>query len=147
MAEELGKIEKLDIEQFGLRKLYVVPLIFSGADAPPDYKEKLEKYWREVNEQIANQEAKVGKIKRVYHESMAVGGAEGLKIIMEINSFSHLIAKDKFENGAIFEATEQAELADEILLLLKQNVPARVGSGSLHICRIVFKNFLPLFVN
>ena len=27
MAEELGKIEKLDIEQFGLRKLYVVPLI------------------------------------------------------------------------------------------------------------------------
>jgi hypothetical protein len=28
MAEELGKIEKLDIEQFGLRKLYVVPLIF-----------------------------------------------------------------------------------------------------------------------
>ena len=43
MAEELGKIEKLDIEQFGLRKLYVVPLIFSAPDAPPDYKEKLEK--------------------------------------------------------------------------------------------------------
>ena len=61
MAEELGKIEKLDIEQFGLRKFYVVPLIFSGADAPPDYKEKLEKYWREVNEQIANQEAKGGQ--------------------------------------------------------------------------------------
>jgi len=115
MAEELGKIEKLDIEQFGLRKLYVVPLIFSGADAPPDYKEKQEKYWREVNEQIANQEAKVGKIKRIYHESMAVGGEEGLKIITEINSFSHLIAKDKFENGAIFEATEQAELADECI--------------------------------
>ena len=34
MAEELGKIEKLDIEQFGLRKLYVVPLFFSGTDAP-----------------------------------------------------------------------------------------------------------------
>jgi hypothetical protein len=115
MAEELGKIEKLDIEQFGPRKLYIVPLIFSGSDAPPDYKEKLEKYWREVNEQIANQEVKVGKIKRVYHESMAVGGAEGLKIIAEINPLSHLIAKDKFENGAVFEATEQAELADECM--------------------------------
>jgi hypothetical protein len=115
MAEELGKIEKLDIQQFGLRKLYVVPLIYSGSDAPPDYKEKLEKYWREVNEQIANQEVKVGKIKRIYHESMAVGGAEGLKIIAEINPLSHLIAKDKFENGAVFEATEQTELADECM--------------------------------
>ena len=115
MAEELGKIEKLDIEQFGLRKLYVVPLLFSGSDAPADYKEKLEKYWREVNEQIANQEVKVGKIKRIYHESMSAGGAEGLKIIAEINPLSHLIAKDKFESGAVFEATELAELADECI--------------------------------
>jgi hypothetical protein len=115
MAEELGKIEKLDIEQFGLRKLYVVPLIFSAPDAPPDYKEKLEKYWREVNEQIANQEVKVGKIKRLYHESMSVGGAEGLKIIAEINPLSHLIARDKFENGAVFEATERGELSDECM--------------------------------
>jgi hypothetical protein len=115
MAEELGKIEKLDIEQFGLRKLYVVPLIFSAPDAPPDYKEKLEKYWREVNEQIANQEVKVGKIQRIYHESMSVGGAEGLKIIVEINPLSHLIARDKFENGAVFEATEQADLSEECM--------------------------------
>ena len=115
MAEELGKIEKLDIEQFGQRKLYVVPLLFSAPDAPPDYKEKLEKYWREVNEQIANQEVKVGKIKRIYHESMALGGAEGLKIIAEINPLSHLIARDKFENGAIFEATERAELSEECM--------------------------------
>jgi len=115
MAEELGKIEKLDIEQFGLRKIYVVPLLYSGTDAPPEYKEKLEKYWREVNEQIANQEVKVGKIKRIYHESMSVGGLEGLKIIAEINPLSHLIAKDKFESGAVFEATELAELADECM--------------------------------
>ena len=115
MAEELGKIEKLDIEQFNLRKLYVVPLLFSSSDAPPEYKEKLEKYWREVNEQIANQEAKVGKIKRIYHESMSVGGEEGLKAVAEINPLSHLIAKDKFDCGAVFEATELAELADECM--------------------------------
>jgi len=115
MAEELGKIEKLDVDQFGLRKLYVVPLFFSGTDAPPDYKEKLERYWREVNEQIANQEVKVGKIKRIYHESMSVGGEEGLKIIEEINKLSYLIAKDKFDCGAVFEATELAELADECM--------------------------------
>jgi hypothetical protein len=115
MAEELGKIEKLDIDQFGLRKVYVVPLLYSGTDAPPEYKEKLERYWREVNEQIANQEIKVGKIKRIYHESMSIGGAEGLKVIAEINPLSHLIAKDKFESGAVFEPTELAELADECM--------------------------------
>ena len=115
MSAELGKIEKLDIEQFGVRKLYVVPLIFSGTDAPPDYKEKLERYWREVNEQIANQELKVGKIKRIYHESISTGGEEGLKVLGEINRLSYLIAKDKVETGAVFEAVEEAELADECM--------------------------------
>jgi hypothetical protein len=115
MSAELGKIEKLDIEQFGLRKLYVVPLIFSGTNPPADYKEKLEKYWREVNEQIANQEVKVGKIKRIYHESISGSGAEGLKTVAEINALSHLIAKDKVDSGAVLEATEQAELADECM--------------------------------
>ena len=115
MSAELGKIEKLDIEQFGLRKLYVVPLLFAGPEAPQDYKEKLEKYWREVNEQIANQEAKVGKIKRIYHETISVGGEEGLKIIENINALSYLIAKDKVDCGASFEATELADLAVECM--------------------------------
>ena len=115
MGATLGKIEKLDIEQFGQRKLYIVPLLFAGADVPPEYKEKLEKYWREVNEQIANQEVKVGKIKRLYHESTSMGGEEGLKIIAEINPLSHLIAKDKYDCGAVLEATELAELADECM--------------------------------
>ncbi|MDD5289481.1 MAG: hypothetical protein PHY28_10275 [Dehalococcoidales bacterium] len=115
MAEELGKIEKLDIEQFGLRKIYVVPLIFASSEAPQDFKEKLERYWREVNEQIANQEAKVGKIKRIYHESISIGGEEGLKIVERINSLSYLIAKDKCDCGAVLEPTELAELADECM--------------------------------
>lgn len=115
MTEELGKIEKLDIEQFGLRKLYVVPLFFSGAEAPQDYKEKLERYWREVNEQIANQEVKVGKVGRIYHESISIGGEEGLKIVEKINPLSYLITKDKCDCGAVFEASELADLADECM--------------------------------
>jgi hypothetical protein len=57
----------------------------------------------------------VGKIKRIYHESMSAGGEEGLKIVERINPLSYLIAKDKFECGAVFEATELAELADECM--------------------------------
>ena len=113
MAEELGKIEKLDIEQFGIRKIYVVPLLFRSEELPQEYKEKLEKYWREVNEQIANQEAKVGKVTKIYHESVSMGGEAGLKIIEQINSLGYLIAKDKCDCGAVCEATELAELADE----------------------------------
>ncbi|MBN1644400.1 MAG: hypothetical protein JW856_06250 [Dehalococcoidales bacterium] len=115
MTGELGKIEKLDVEQFGLRKLYVIPLFFTGTDAPQDYKEKLESYWREVNEQIANQEVKVGKVKRIYHESISAGGEDGLKISEKINSLSYLIVKDKCDCGAVLEAAEQAELADECM--------------------------------
>lgn len=113
MAEELGKIEKLDIEQFGKRKIYVVPLLFRSEEMPQEYKEKLEKYWREVNEQLANQEAKVGKVTRIYHETVSVGGEAGLKIVEQINSLGYLIAKDKCEGSAVFEATELADLADE----------------------------------
>jgi hypothetical protein len=116
MAEELGKIEKLGIDKFtGIRKLYVIPLFFAGSGAPQDYVKKLENYWREVNEQIANQEAKVGKINRIYHESIPFSGEEGLKIVEKISSLSHLIIKDKCDCGAVFEATEQADLADECM--------------------------------
>lgn len=116
MAEELGKIEKLDIDKFtGLRKLYVVSLFFAGSGSPEDYLEKMEKYWREVNEQIANQEAKVGKVNRIYHESISLSGEAGLKVVEKINSLSYLIAKDKCDCGAVLEATEQADLADECM--------------------------------
>jgi hypothetical protein len=116
MAEELGKIERPPLETFsGKRKLYVVPLMFASAEAPQEFTEKCERYWQQVNEQISSQELKVGKVTRIFHESIALGGEDGLKVMKQWNQLSYLIVKDKVENGAVLEATEIADLADECM--------------------------------
>ena len=114
MAEELGKIEKPAAEQFkGERKLYIVPLLFAGEGAPSEYLEKFNLYWEQVSEHIANQESKIGKVQRVYHESIGLGGEDGLKVMEKLSPPTCQITRGKCESGAVFEATELAELANE----------------------------------
>ena len=116
MVEELGKIEKPRAERFkGERKLYVVSLLFSGEGAPDEYMEKFNLYWQHVGEHIANQEAKVGKVTRIYHESIALEGEDGLKVMEELSPLSCRLTSEKCQNGAVLEATELAELADECM--------------------------------
>jgi len=114
MTEELGKIEKPEVEHFkGQRKLYLVPLLYIGKDSPPDYVERFELYWQQVSEQIANQELRIGEVRRIYHESIGLGGEEGLNIMEQLSPPSHRIAREKCQDGALVEATELVELADE----------------------------------
>ena len=114
MGEQLGKIEKPEVEHFkGKRKLYLVPLVFYGENAPPEYMEKFNLYWEQVNQQIANLESKIGKVSHVYHESITLAGEEGLKIIEKLNPSCYQIAKDKCQSGAALEVTEDKELAEE----------------------------------
>jgi len=116
MTEELGKIEKPEAEHFkGQRKLYLVPLLYIGNDSPPDYVERFELYWQQVSEQIASQELKIGEVRRIYHESIGLGGEEGLIIMEQLSPPSHRIAREKCQDGALVEATELVELADECL--------------------------------
>jgi len=114
MSEQLGKIEKPEAEQFqNKRKLYLVPLIFCSEEAPPEYSEKYKLYWAQVNQHIANLEARIGMVNHIYHESISLAGEDGLKVMAKLNSASYEIAKDKCRNGAILEATEDKELAAE----------------------------------
>ncbi len=116
MTEELGKIEKPSVASFGKqRKLYIVPLLYAGPDAPTEYRERFERYWREVDEQIGNQESKIGRIIRIYHESIALGGEEGLAMMERLSPSSHRIAVEKCRQGAALEVTEEAELANECM--------------------------------
>lgn len=116
MAEELGKIELPSLDTFsGERKIFIIPLIFAGSDAPEEFRGKCERYWQEVNAQIARQELKVGKVNRIFHESIALGGEDGLKVMKQWNQLSYLIVKDKVESGAVLEVTELADLADECM--------------------------------
>ncbi len=114
MAEELGKIEKPEAEQFKeKRKLYLVPLLFSWEDAPAEYVERFNLYWQQVSEHIANLESKIGKVNRVYHESITMAGEDGLKVLEKLNSAGCQIVRDKCQSGAEFEAAEDTELAEE----------------------------------
>ena len=114
MAEELGKIEKPEAEQFKeKRKLYLVPLLYSWQDAPAEYSEKLNLYWQQVREHISNLELKAGRINRVFHESITVAGEEGLKVLEKLNPASCRITSAKCQNGAELELTEDRELAEE----------------------------------
>jgi len=116
MAEELGKIEKPEVESYkGERNLYLVPLLFSSPDVPADYKEMFELYWQQVSQQIENQESKIGRINRIYHESVSTGGEEGLALIEKLSPLGHTIIAEKCKNGAILEASELQELADECM--------------------------------
>jgi len=114
MAEQLGKIEKLDAEHLmSKRKLYLVPLIFSGKEAPAEYVEKFNLYWEQVSQHIANLESKIGKVSHVYHESIAVAGENGLKVMEKLNPSCYQIARDKCQSGAVLEITEDREVAEE----------------------------------
>jgi hypothetical protein len=116
MAQELGKINKPEASSFKQgRKLFLVPLIYSVTDAHPEYAEKFDLYWEQVTEQVENMEARLGKISRVYHESITLGGDDGLKIIEKLNPKSCQIARQKCLNCAELELIEDRELAEECM--------------------------------
>ena len=114
MTPELGRINKPEAGSFKQgRKLLVVPLIYLGEDAPADYTEKFDLYWRQATEHVANLEAKIGTVNRVYHESISLSGDDGLKIMERLNPKSCQIARQKCQNNAELEAVEDRELAEE----------------------------------
>jgi hypothetical protein len=114
MAQELGKIEKPSAEKYkGARKLFFVPLIFSPRDVQRELFEKIFRYWDQVESQLLNLELKLGVVKKIYHELVPVGGAEGCKIIEELNSTSYGIVKARIDKGAELHGLEDAELLTE----------------------------------
>ena len=116
MAEQLGKIEKLEVEHFRQgKKLYLVPLIYSSDEAPDEYKEKCSRYWQQVTEQLNNLASKIGKVNRVYHESIFQSGEVGIKAVERLNPSSYQIAKSQSDNGAILETIEEKELFEEVM--------------------------------
>lgn len=116
MSEQLGRIEKPEAERFKRgKKLYLVPLIYSGDDAPEEYRERHSRYWRQVEEQLDNLASKIGRINRVYHESIFQSGEEGLQAVQRLNPDSYRIARNQCDKDAAFETIEDKELLEEVM--------------------------------
>jgi hypothetical protein len=84
----------------------LVPLIYCGEKALPEYVEKFNLYWEQIAEQITGLELKIGRVSHVYHEFVTLDGENGLKTIEKLNTSSGQITKEKCEGGAALEATE-----------------------------------------
>jgi hypothetical protein len=116
MPEQLGKIERLEAERFKQgKKLYLVPLIYFIEEAPDEYKVKCSHYWQQVAEQLANLTSKIGRVNRVYHESIFQSSEDGMKAMERLNPSSYQIAKTQCDSGAIFETIEEEELFEEVM--------------------------------
>jgi len=116
MSEELGKIEKPPVEEFKEgRKLYFVPVIYCAREFPDEYLERVNKYWNQVENQMNDLELKLGKVDRIYHELIPVGGEDGIKAIKELNDRSYQIIINRLGKGAQLEAIEQSELLTEFM--------------------------------
>ncbi len=113
---EVGKIDKPEAEGFReKKKIYLVPLIFCGKDAPQDYVSHFESYWDSILSYLQNLEQKIGKVNRVYHEFVSISGGEALGEVEKMNQGSYRVVKDKCDQGAILEATENKSVMEESL--------------------------------
>jgi hypothetical protein len=116
MAEELGKIEKPPLEKFKKgRKLYFVPVIYISEGLPEDYVQKFNRYWEQVEKQIAELALKLGEVKKVYHELVALSGESGAESVKELNNPGYKIIKTCLEKNAQLEALEDADLLTEYM--------------------------------
>ena len=116
MSQELGKIEKPEAEEFKKgRKLYFVPLIYCEKEAQAEYLERFNKYWNQVENQVSSLELKLGKIDKIYHELIVVGGEDGVKVIKDLNDKSYQIVENRLDKGTQLEATEEAEILTEFM--------------------------------
>ena len=95
------------------RKLYLVPLVLEMQNGPEGYGEKLESYWREAGEHVSKLETRFGQVHKIYHESLASGGDEGLKVIEQINPKAYRLIDRKVKKGAELVSIEDVELLHE----------------------------------
>lgn len=116
MSPELGKINKPEAGSFKhSRKLFLVSLIYSSKEAPAEYNEKYDLYWKQVSEHIENLEKKLGKVNRIYHESITASDEDSLKLMEKLNAKSCQIVKTKTDNDAKIEVIEERQLAEECM--------------------------------
>jgi hypothetical protein len=140
MSEQLSKIEKPSAEQYVAgRKLYFIPLIFSPREPPADLLDKINRYWNQVEEQVTNLEIKLGKVSKIYHELVPMGGDEGVKGIEELNKGGYKIAKRRLDEGAELQPIEEAELLAEFM---DWNRCMAVGLHSQKAITIVYESYI-----
>ena len=114
MTTPLGEIGKPEAEGFKKgRKLYLVPMFSFGPDVPAELREKVTSYWSGAQEHISRLEAPLGRVDRVYHETVFMPGEEGAKLVEVLNPAGYSLVQSRIEAGAQLEATEDRAQVEE----------------------------------
>ncbi len=116
MSEELGRIQRPTASQYdGRRKLMLVPLIYGPQADDLTGAEVLKNYWDQMQTQVNALEDALGGLQHIYHESLTVGGPEGLEQLAGADQRSHAFISGKTESGAVLEPTEDMDVLLETL--------------------------------
>ena len=116
MAEELGRIQRPTASQYdGRRKLLLVPLIYGPQANDPAGAEVLKNYWDQMQTQVNALENALGGLQHIYHESLTIGGSEGLEQLGAADQRSHAFISEKTESGTVLEPTEDMDILLETL--------------------------------
>ena len=116
MTQELGRIDRPSADQYkGRRKLLLVPLVYGPQSDDLEGAAVLQNYWEQMQTQVAALETALGSLKHVYHESLTVGGGEGLEQLGAADQRSHQFVAAKCIAGAVLEPTENLDVLLETL--------------------------------
>lgn len=114
MAEQLGQIDRPSVERFRSgRNLLLVPLVYNFLDDEEEGQEKLDKYWSQMQDQVAGFESRLGSVKHIYHELVTQSGEEGIVRLEAVNGRSHAFVKARCELGATLQSTEDEDTLRE----------------------------------
>ena len=116
MAEELGKIEKPNAEDYKPgRKIFFVPLAFSSREFPQEYNDKNNAYWDQVDSQLAGLEAKLGKADHIFHELVPESGEKALETLRQMKMNSLKVVESRVSSGTLLESTEDEDILAELM--------------------------------
>ncbi|MBI4306138.1 MAG: hypothetical protein HY678_07435 [Chloroflexi bacterium] len=115
-AQPLGRIERPEAAYvLGERKLYVAALIYPIPGAPVGYTQRLNAYWKAIDDHVGRLESKAGVVKHVFHEGIADAADAGLDALKEVNEPAYALIKSRIDAGASFEALEDDETFAEAM--------------------------------
>ena len=115
-SQELGRLNKRDAgDLLARRKVYIALLVPLSPGAPDGFDERFGAYWKSVDRNVAQLEARAGTVKRVFVEGVSRGGQAGLNMLEKSNPAAHELVTTRLKSGAVIEGFEDESLFAEVL--------------------------------
>ena len=114
--KEIGKINKAEFRNIMTkRKAYLVTILPDVQSAPKEYTEKIERYWKAVDDQISQLESKAGTVKRILVEGVIGRGADAELMLKQSTPSALRIIQSRTSSGGVLESYEDQALFEQMI--------------------------------